>query len=120
MHELSVCAALIGEVERVAREHEARRVIEVVIEVGPLSGVEPELLRHAYPLAAAGTLAESARLTIEASPLRVRCRACREEGEAQPNRLVCAACGGWQVDVTSGEELLLRRVEIETETEPVH
>jgi Zn finger protein HypA/HybF involved in hydrogenase expression len=30
------------------------------------------------------------------------------------NRLVCGACGDWQVDVIAGEEMLLTRVEIET------
>jgi Zn finger protein HypA/HybF involved in hydrogenase expression len=60
MHELSVCQALIGQVERVARENDARRVISIVIDHGPLSGVEPQLL-NAYPSAAAGTIASTPR-----------------------------------------------------------
>jgi hydrogenase nickel incorporation protein HypA/HybF len=120
MHELAICQALIEQVERVARDHDARRVIAVVISVGPLSGVEPKLLEHAYPLAAAGTIAESASLVVETEPVRVRCRTCRAETAALPNRLVCAACNDWQVDVTSGEQMLLKRVEIETAEAPVH
>jgi len=76
--------------------------------------VETSLLEHAYPIAAAGTLAEHATLTIETVPVRVRCRGCGVEGGAQVNRLVCSACGDWQVDVIAGEEMLLTRVEIET------
>ena len=79
MHELSVCQALIGQVEKVARENDAQRVIAITIAVGPLSGVEARLLEHAYPVAAAGTLAEHATLTIEAVPVRVRCRSCGAE-----------------------------------------
>jgi hydrogenase nickel incorporation protein HypA/HybF len=120
MHELAVCQALIEQVERVARDHEARRVISVVVAVGPLSGVEPKLLEHAYPLAAAGTVAEFASLTVEVEPVRVRCRTCQAETDALPNRLICGACGDWQVDVTSGEQMLLKRVEIETADVPVH
>ena len=37
MHELSVCQALIGQVEKVARENGAHRVVSIVIAVGPLS-----------------------------------------------------------------------------------
>jgi hydrogenase nickel incorporation protein HypA/HybF len=114
MHELSVCQALVGQVEKVARENDARRVVSIVVAVGPLSGVEPALLEHAYPIAAAGTLAEHATLTIETVPVRVRCRSCGAEGGAQVNRLVCGGCGDWQVDVIAGEEMLLTRVEIET------
>jgi hydrogenase nickel incorporation protein HypA/HybF len=114
MHELSVCQALIGQVEKVARENDARRVVSIVIAVGPLSGVEGRLLEHAYPIAAAGTLAEHATLTIETVPVRVRCRSCGAESAAPVNRLVCGACEDWQVDVIAGEEMLLTRVEIET------
>lgn len=120
MHELSVCQALIEQVARVARDNDARRVVSIVIMVGPLSGVEPRLLEHAYPLAAAGTVAEDASLLIETVPVRVRCRSCAAETEAQANRLLCGACGDWQVDVTSGEEMLLTRVEIETDAAAIH
>jgi len=120
MHELSVCQALIEQVERVARENDASRVVSIVITVGPLSGVEPQLLEHAYPLAAAGTIAENASLVVERVPVRVRCRTCGAETEASPNRLVCGACGDWQVDVTAGEEMILKRVEVETSTSAVH
>jgi len=120
MHELSVCQALIGQVEKVARENDAGRVLSIVIAVGPLAGVEAGLLEHAYPIAAAGTLAEHATLIIETVPVRVRCRSCGVEGGAQVNRLVCGACGDWQVDVTAGEEMLLMRVEIETGPGAVH
>ena len=120
MHELSVCQALIEQVTRVARDNDARRVISIVITVGPLSGVEPRLLEHAYPLAAAGTVAEDASLVIETVPVRVRCRSCAAETEAQANRLVCGDCNDWQVDVIGGEEMLLTRVEIETEAAAIH
>jgi hydrogenase nickel incorporation protein HypA/HybF len=120
MHELSVCQALIAQVERVARENEARRVVSIVISIGPLSGVEPRLLEHAYPLAAAGTMAEHAALVVETPPVRVRCRSCGADSDAQPNRIVCAACGDWHVDVTGGEEMLLKRVEIDAEPAAVH
>jgi hydrogenase nickel incorporation protein HypA/HybF len=119
MHELAVCQALIEQVERVARENGARRVLSVTVSVGALSGVEAKLLEHAYPLAAAGTVAADAALVLESVPVKVRCRTCRSETEAAPNRLVCGACRDWQVEVVAGEELLLQRVEIETVEEAV-
>ncbi len=113
MHELAVCQALIDQVDRVSREHGGRRVLAVTVAVGALSGVEGQLLEHAFPLAAAGTVAEGASLVVESIPVAVRCRTCRVESEAAPNRLVCGACRDWQVDVVAGEELLLQRVELE-------
>jgi len=120
MHELAICQALIEQVERVARDNAARRILSITVSVGPLSGVEPQLLEHAYPLAAAGTVAEEAKLVVVTVPVRVRCRACKAETEAASNRLLCSSCNDWHVDVIAGEEMLLQRVEIETAAEPVH
>ena len=76
MHELSVCQALIAQVEQIARNHAAQSVTLVKLRVGPLSGVEPLLLEHAYPFASAGTVAAASRLVIEPAPLRVSCETC--------------------------------------------
>jgi len=117
MHELAVSRSLLREVQRVAREHAAVSVSRVLVQIGPLSGVEPSLLREAFPLAAAGTLAEGAELVIETVPLRVRCETCGAESEARPNRLLCGACGDWHTRLLSGDELLLASVELERQTE---
>lgn len=115
MHELSVCQALMEQVARVAREQRAQRIVSVTVRIGPLAGVEPALLASAYPLASAGTLAADARLIIERSRVRVRCLECGAESDAESNRLLCATCGQWRVQVISGEELLLASVELERE-----
>lgn len=112
MHELSLCQALLDQVEQIAREHGASRVERIVLKVGPLSGVEGSLLRHAYPLAAIGTVAEHAELVIEPAPVRVRCNLCGAETDATPNRLLCGACGAFQTRLISGDELLLANLEL--------
>ena len=112
MHELSICQALIEQVETLAREQGGRWVDVIEISIGPLSGVEPRLLRQAFPVAAAGSVAEAARLEIESLPVRVHCDACGSDSDASVNRLVCRQCGNWQTRLLSGDELLLTRVEI--------
>ena len=76
---------------------------------------EPRLLKHAYPLASAGTCADGSQLATELINVRVRCRACRVESDAAANRLLCGACGDWRTDLLSGDELMLLRVELETQ-----
>jgi hydrogenase nickel incorporation protein HypA/HybF len=112
MHELAICQALLDEVERVAREQHAERVAAVRVRCGALAGVEPELLHRAYEVARAGTLAADAQLTIEDSPVRVRCSRCGSESGARVQRLVCAACGDWRTQVVAGDELVLASVEL--------
>jgi hydrogenase nickel incorporation protein HypA/HybF len=114
MHELSVCQSLIGQVKRIAAERSAIGVTGITLHIGPLSGVEPELLRQAFPLARAGTIAEQANLVIETLPVRVHCAACLAETDALPNRLLCGSCGDWHTRLISGDELLLASVELTT------
>jgi hydrogenase nickel incorporation protein HypA/HybF len=112
MHEVSVCMAIVAQVERIAQQHDAR-VSTITLKLGPLSGVEASLLERAYPLAAAGTPLSEARLVIDTLPVRVRCRSCQAETVVGPNHLVCADCGDWHTDLLSGDELLLASVELD-------
>jgi len=38
-----------------------------------MSGVEEQLLKNAYPVASAGTIADGAKLQVHLTPLRVLC-----------------------------------------------
>jgi hydrogenase nickel incorporation protein HypA/HybF len=112
MHELSVCLSLLKQIESIARQHDAATVDQVYLKIGPLSGLEPELLRKAYPLAVAGTVAEKAELFIEYGEIIVTCTECGAESPAKPNRLLCAACGDFRTRLISGDEMILQRVEL--------
>jgi len=120
VHELAVCQALMQQVEGIARDKGAHRVTAVTVRIGPLSGVEPELLEQAFPLAAAGSVAETAGLVIETLPIRVRCDTCGAETEVSPNRLVCGDCGDWHTHVTSGDEMLLASLQLITDEDTAH
>ena len=113
MHELSVCLSLIEEVKRVARQNGAGTVTRIIVKVGPLSGVEPDLLRNAYPLAAAGTVAEKAELEIELSDIVVSCSQCGGESPATANKLLCAHCGDFRTNLVSGNEMVLQSLELD-------
>jgi hydrogenase nickel incorporation protein HypA/HybF len=113
MHELSICRAVLRLVEDIARPH-AAIVRKVEVRVGPLSGVEPKLLARAWPIAAAGTVADASVLEIETADVVVRCRGCGVSTPASVNDLVCGACGDWHTDLVGGDELMLLHVELAT------
>lgn len=118
MHELAVCEALMNQVKSIAAERNARSVVTITIGMGPLSGVEAQLLKHAYPVASAGTIAEGAELVIQDLPVRIKCNRCGCESEASPNKLLCAECGEWHTTLISGDELMLMSVELEKSDAP--
>ena len=117
MHELAICQSLMNQVENLAVEHNAQYVASIVVAIGPLSGVEAQLLKNAYPVASAGTVAAEAELIIEYLPIRIKCSFCGRESDALPNKLVCQKCGDWRTTLVSGDELLLVSVELEKSCE---
>ena len=112
MHELAICQSLLGEVAKVAAAHRSAAVTRVFVTIGPLSGVETPQLLRAFGLARLGTVAETAALVIEASPVVVWCYTCKRESAVPANMLLCGKCGTWKIALKSGDELLLNRLEL--------
>jgi hydrogenase nickel incorporation protein HypA/HybF len=112
VHELSICQALISQVTGIANDHGASVVERIVIEIGPLSGVEPTLLAQAFSFARAGSCAADAVLSIETTAVTIICMDCGAQSVTTPNRLLCGVCGEYRTRITAGDELRLRRVEL--------
>ncbi len=113
MHELSLIASVFDVLEEKAREHGASRVTAVVLRVGVMSGVVPDLLESAFTAYKKGTLAEGARLTIEAVPVRLRCPDCGGDTVRDEGDFACAACGSRRVEIVEGRELVVEKIDFE-------
>jgi hydrogenase nickel incorporation protein HypA/HybF len=112
MHELAIADSVV----RIASAHAAgRRVAKVELKVGHLRQVVPSALEFAFALVAEGTELEGAELAMEVVPAGGRCRACGFDGPLPQFPLQCEACGGFDVEVLRGEELLVDALEIEDE-----
>ncbi len=113
MHELSIVASLFEGLEEKAREHHARKITRVRLKVGKLSGVVPEFLKTAFDTYKEGTIASTAELEIEVTPVTVRCKKCAQETAKDDFVFACPACGATDIDVTVGLELFLESLELE-------
>ncbi len=119
MHELSICGALMEQVTSLAAARGARCIRRITVEVGPLSGVDAGLLRSAFDVMRAGSCAATAVLTIDTPAVRIRCNTCDAISTTAPNRLVCGQCGGFRSRIVQGDELRLRRVEMDADARSV-
>lgn len=113
MHELSLIASVFDVLEEQAREHGAARVTRVVLRIGVMSGVVPDLLESAFEIYKRGTLAESARLEIVRVPVRVRCPDCGGESMREDSDFSCTACGSRRVEIVEGRELIVETIDLE-------
>jgi hydrogenase nickel incorporation protein HypA/HybF len=109
MHELSIAEAIVA----IAKDHAAgRRVAKVEVKIGHLRQVVPSALSFAFELVALGTTVEGAELQIEAVPARIACRTCGAESGVSEFPFACSSCGGFHIDVRSGDELLVDALEL--------
>jgi hydrogenase nickel incorporation protein HypA/HybF len=65
MHEHSLIANLLKQIEAIARENNAVKITGVKVKLGALSHMSPDHFREHFENETAGTLAEGAELEIE-------------------------------------------------------
>jgi hydrogenase nickel incorporation protein HypA/HybF len=108
VHELAITQSIV---EAVADRVPDGEVVCVRLAIGKLSGVAVESVRFCFDLVAEGTRLDGAELRIEQPGGRMRCRRCGGEFDSDDLLAVCP-CGGVDLEVIGGQELLIRAVEV--------
>ena len=83
------------------------------MKVGYLRQVVPSSLTFGFELLAEGTPVEGAELEIEQIPAEGRCHECGLEAQLDGFPLSCPGCGGFQLEILKGEELIVESLELE-------
>jgi hydrogenase nickel incorporation protein HypA/HybF len=108
VHELSVTRTII---EICSERAAGARVRHVTVEVGRLTCVSPEALRFCYDVGTRGTPLAGSELHIVEVPGRGLCRCCGAETDVADLLTPCA-CGSYELEYTSGEELRVKEMEV--------
>lgn len=109
MHELGIAMQIA---ELATERAGGARLRRVVVEVGRLTAVLPDALAFAWEALAEAPALAGCALEIVPVPGRGRCRACGAE-QALDAPFGRCACGGTDLELIAGEELRLRRLELE-------
>ncbi len=111
MHELSIAQDLLEKVEENLGPGGVR-VLRIDLKIGSAAGIVLESLRFAFEIAAAGTRAEGAELSIVSEPARSRCAACGILFQFDGMIGSCPRCGRLGGELLSGNELVLQSIEV--------
>jgi hydrogenase nickel incorporation protein HypA/HybF len=114
MHEMSIAIALVEQLQRIAVEQRAARIVEIELECGVMRQVVPEALQLAFQAASADTAAAGAQLRISAQHVVAKCRECGTRFAPSLDDYRCPDCGQACVEVVSGQDILLKSVVCET------
>lgn len=113
MHEMSLCESVIRILEDEARRQGFSSVKVVRLEIGRLGHVEPEAMRFCFEAVKQGTLAGDARLEILTPPGQAWCMDCSKAVVMENRYDPCPACGGHRLQVTGGEEMRIKDLEVD-------
>lgn len=113
MHEMSLCEGIVQVLELEAESQSFHKISRVRLEIGALASVEISALRFGFDVVTRGTLAEGAELEIIEVPAVAWCLICMRRVEIPQRYAPCPECGAYQLQVTEGEELKIKDLEVE-------
>jgi len=113
MHEMSIAESVLQIIEDKARTDGYTRVKAVWLEIGQLAGVEKESLRFCFDVVTRDSVARDARLEIVETPGQGWCMQCARSVAVSARYEPCPNCGGFQVEVTGGDEMRVKELEVE-------
>lgn len=113
MHEYSIVQSLLESCEEHARANGAKKVTKVVVKIGVLSGVEPELLQTAFDTFKEKTICESAEFSINIQKVEIFCNKCNSESILEKHEFSCSKCQSTDIKVIDGEDMYLMSLELE-------
>lgn len=113
MHEMSLCEGILQVIEDQAGQQNFSKVKQVRLEIGPLAGVELEALRFCYDVVIKNSIAEDSVLDVIQTPVTAWCMMCAEPVVVAARYDACPKCGSYQVEITGGDELRIKDMEVE-------
>lgn len=112
MHEMSLAEGVMQLIEDAARKDPFKHVTAVWLEIGQLSGVEPQAMAFCFDAVTRNTVADGARLEIITLPGSGWCMACAKTVPMSEVFGECPDCGGYQLQVTSGTDMRVKELEV--------
>jgi len=112
MHEYSIVQSLLDSCEEHARQNDATKVSKVVIKIGVMSGVEPELLKTAFDTFKEQTMCEDSEFIMNIQKVVIRCKSCTKESTLEKLEYSCPLCKSIDLEIIDGEDMFLMQLEL--------
>lgn len=113
MHEMSLAEGVLQLIEDSSKKEHFSRVKTVWLEIGELAGVEVEAMRFCFDAVVRDSIAHEAKLVVIETPGQAWCLHCAEVVHVQALFDACPKCGSHQVQVTGGNEMRVKELDVE-------
>lgn len=115
MHELQVTQRILDIVLRHAQTNGVNKVISIQLKIGELSDLEDEWIQKYFDYLSKDTIAKSAKLKIERTPVIMKCDDCKHSFKInikEMKDIQCPECANTKCTLTSGREYYIKDMEV--------
>ena len=109
--EIKIMQNVVSILEEQISSPEIGEVRTIFLEVGKLRYIIPDIMITGFKNIPKSKKLEKAELEIKEVPVRVKCLKCDDIGEISPDVFKCPSCGSDDVEMVSGDELIIKGIE---------
>ena len=111
MHELGIVVKVLDQVDEVAAEYKAQKILKVTMEVGEVSTIVPDLFTDAFDWAKKKTrFAQEAELEMIIIEGRTYCEGCGETYRTIEHGKKCPYCGSRETYLLTGDQVIIKDI----------
>lgn len=110
MHELSVVTSIVKIAEQEVHKIKGKKVLELYLEIGKLSGVEISSFHFVWPQCISGSVLHDSLLYVEEPIGRAKCAECEMEFPIEKSFDSCPKCNSPFKEILSGKELKIKKI----------
>lgn len=114
MYEFTLTKSVNDALKRLCRDTGWRKVRRVMIKIGGMRNINPELMAFIFAAVSKDTPAEGALLSVMLLPITIRCHSCGKISTREESEFTCPFCGSKNVQILSGLELSIEALEVES------
>ena len=114
MHELPVTESIVRIAVEEAERHKVKKVNEIKLMVGELSGLVPECIQYYFDIISKGTKVEGAQIKKNKIPITMKCQDCGFSGDT--DKFInneCPKCHSKVMKMVGGNEFYIDSMEVE-------
>ena len=121
MHEFTAAQHILTTACKVAPQHNAKKITEIVIEISKLSHLNKDQLIFCLNIIAEGTIAQDANIVIKEKDIEIVCRSCNYQGSTKLNSkdtytilgmITCPKCKNRDIQIQGETDCVIQHIQV--------
>lgn len=110
---MDITQHILQDVLKTAQDHQAKKITEITLALGPFCGFVPECIQMYMDVIAQDTIAQGVQIQVKEMPLKVLCNTCHQVSKIDRKHIECPHCHSIDLKRLSGKECVIESIKVE-------